>query len=299
MAVRYYYLPFHIDHFIRQADEDVNTSETLFNTLYDLTPEAMLPRPSLADSLVKPAVSKARNYIALLIETADLDFTDFYARYKDARADEPWIQELKAKRAGKNMFRDAWANEVRTNPSYWGDVNIIAIWTQATKTMVNLVDNTFHFIYRIAPTEEGDSLPEKDDHEEWRCVYIMLESPTSCELHKCDITDADGNVVYPEAIFSHKGNTEEWVELMKRLDHDEWSGALHDVDTVMKQSTAASQLSMSSNVSTTEKKPAPAIKKVTALASEETIKNPLTGRTVKVGSKTYLALVKAGTIQAV
>lgn len=299
MAVQYSYLPYHTSHLIQQADEDVNTSETLFNTLYDLTPESLLPQPSLADALAgKPTISKQRDFIAFLVETADIDYEDFYKHYKQARAGELWMKDLKVKKAGKKMFREAWANEIRTNSLFWGDVTIIAVWTGATKIMVNVVDKALHFIYRIAPTE-GDHKPEIDNNEEWQCVYIMLEKPTSCTLHLCDITDADGKVLYKGAVFPHKGHTEEWDQLMKRLQHDQWS--LHEVDSTMKQAAEASRLSISpveSGVSAIKKK-APIKEVVATSTSDETIKNPHTGRKVKIGSKTYLALVKAGTIQAV
>ena len=295
MAVRYSYLPFHLTHLIKQADEDENTSETLFNLLYEHTPSELLPQPSLAEALTaKPAVSKQRDLIARMVETADIDYHDFYQQYKHARANEAWMQELKVKRAGKKMFRDAWANKIRTDASFWGDVNVIAVWTDAAKTVVNLVDKTLHYIYRIAPTD-GDNLPEKDADEKWRCLYLMLESPTSCQLHRCDITDADGKVVFPGAIFPHKGYTQEWDELMQRIKHDEWS--LHEVDSAMKQAAQAARLSLSSD-SDGKIPPTPPPRSIKATSSEDTVTNPQTGRKVKVGSKTYLALVKAGVIKA-
>jgi len=295
MAVRYSYLPFHMTHLIKQVDEDVNTPETLFNTLYDLTPQSLIPRPSLADALAaKPALSKQRELIAFLVETADIDYDDFYQLYKQARAAEPWMKDLNAKQASTKIFRAAWATEIRNNPLFWGDVTIIAVWTNATKTMVNFVDNNLHFIYRIAPTECDDT-PENDDDESWRCIYMMLESPTSCEMHRCDITDADGKVEYPGALFPHEGNTEEWNKLMERLQHDQWTGALKEVDSAMAQAKVASQRSISHTIGKT----ACASNVTSSIVSDDTIKNPLTGRKVKIGSKTYLALVKAGTILAV
>lgn len=314
MGTRYFYLPHFETHGIQVVDDGMpRSSETMFDILYKHTPENVLKEhTSLTDAFVPPKISKARDLVAKLIEThTGVDLEELHDIYNTARKGERWIQNLRRhKGEAKSRFRQAWADAVRTDPNFWCDLCIVAIWSLCTKTIIIFVDNELKLLYHVSQTEKPDR-PEDDTSTDWRCLYLMLENAESSSIYPCNITDnvnpSLANVVLPGALFEHKGNEDEWVALLGRLDRDRW--VTHDQESVIKHMHRASDLSVNQ-----KKSAAPAQRKATVMARSpaealelasaptcdttgDTVLNPITKRKVKIGSKTYLALVKAGTIQ--
>lgn len=142
------------------------TADTLFQILAKATPLHMRFPPDQSRTLISDIISKT-----------SMDLDHFYDTYKKCRSGEEWIRELKRNeyRFKKRQsliakFRTAWANEIRGNNDFWGDLFIVAAWSDYTRRDVAFINTKIGIVHWI----------RKASHDPEDTLILTQQSNSSC-----------------------------------------------------------------------------------------------------------------------
>lgn len=207
-----------------------------------------------------------RKIVADIIGRTSLDLDTFYDTYKRCRAGETWIRDLKQNeyRFKKRQsliakFRAAWASEIEENKDFWGDLFIVAAWSHHTRRDVAILHRDDQIIHWI----------KDPSHDPSKTFILTQRSRSSCKF---------------------ASTQEQWHALeTKRM--------IGTVDDNIRQTVRASRYTLGFDGATGKISRADTKKQVT-VQDILFVKNPVTGRSIKIGSDTYNRLLRSGVIKS-